>query len=91
MRATKRARPIIMTTIAMTAGMMPIALGLGSDPSFRSPMSIAVIRGTDDLDSAESAGDSGSLYLCRRSGSMACQPACALGRKIEYDREPGTT
>ena len=29
----------------MTAGMMPIALGIGSDPSFRSPMSIAVIGG----------------------------------------------
>jgi multidrug efflux pump subunit AcrB len=41
----KRARPIIMTTIAMTAGMLPIALGFGSDPSFRSPMSIAVIGG----------------------------------------------
>ncbi len=42
----KRARPIIMTTIAMGAGMLPIALGIGSaDPSFRSPMSIAVIGG----------------------------------------------
>jgi multidrug efflux pump subunit AcrB len=42
----KRARPIIMTTIAMGAGMLPIALGLGAaDPSFRSPMSIAVIGG----------------------------------------------
>jgi multidrug efflux pump subunit AcrB len=41
----KRARPIIMTTIAMTAGMLPIALGWGSDPSFRAPMSIAVIGG----------------------------------------------
>lgn len=41
----KRARPIIMTTIAMTAGMLPIALGLGSDPSFRSPMATAVIGG----------------------------------------------
>jgi len=42
----KRARPIIMTTLAMGAGMMPIALGLGaSDPSFRSPMAIAVIGG----------------------------------------------
>jgi multidrug efflux pump subunit AcrB len=42
----KRARPIIMTTIAMAAGMMPIALGLGAaDSSFRSPMSIAVIGG----------------------------------------------
>ena len=42
----KRARPIIMTTIAMGAGMLPIALGLSkSDPSFRSPMAIAVIGG----------------------------------------------
>ena len=41
----KRARPIIMTTIAMTAGMIPLAIGWGSDPSFRSPMAIAVIGG----------------------------------------------
>ncbi len=41
----KRARPIVMTTIAMTAGMLPIALGWGSDPSFRAPMSVAVIGG----------------------------------------------
>jgi multidrug efflux pump subunit AcrB len=34
-----------MTTIAMTAGMLPVALGLGSDPSFRSPMAVAVIGG----------------------------------------------
>ncbi|MCW5260781.1 efflux RND transporter permease subunit [Verminephrobacter eiseniae] len=42
----KRARPIIMTTLAMGAGMLPIALGLGvADPSFRSPMAVAVIGG----------------------------------------------
>jgi len=41
----KRARPIVMTTIAMIAGMFPIAIGWGSDPSFRSPMSIAVMGG----------------------------------------------
>ena len=34
-----------MTTIAMGAGMMPIALGLGTDPSFRAPMAIVVIGG----------------------------------------------
>jgi multidrug efflux pump subunit AcrB len=34
-----------MTTIAMAAGMMPIAIGLGTDPSFRSPMAIVVIGG----------------------------------------------
>jgi multidrug efflux pump subunit AcrB len=42
----KRARPIIMTTIAMGAGMLPIAIGFGAaDSSFRSPMAIAVIGG----------------------------------------------
>jgi preprotein translocase subunit SecF len=42
----KRARPIVMTTIAMGAGMLPIAFGWGSaDASFRSPMAIAVIGG----------------------------------------------
>jgi multidrug efflux pump subunit AcrB len=41
----KRARPIIMTTIAMGAGMLPIALGLSGDPSFRAPMGVAVIGG----------------------------------------------
>ena len=40
-----RARPIIMTTIAMAAGMMPIAMGWGTDPSFRAPMAIVVIGG----------------------------------------------
>lgn len=42
----KRATPIIMTTIAMGAGMLPIALGMGiADQSFRGPMAIAVIGG----------------------------------------------
>ena len=41
-----RARPIIMTTIAMGAGMFPIAAGWGaSDSSFRSPMAVSVIGG----------------------------------------------
>jgi multidrug efflux pump subunit AcrB len=42
----KRARPIVMTTIAMGAGMLPIAMSWGSaDGSFRSPMAVAVIGG----------------------------------------------
>jgi hypothetical protein len=34
-----------MTTIAMGTGMLPLAMGWGADPSFRSPMAIAVIGG----------------------------------------------
>ena len=41
----KRAQPVIMTTLAMAAGMMPIALGFSGDSSFRAPMAIAVIGG----------------------------------------------
>jgi multidrug efflux pump subunit AcrB len=42
---SKRARPIVMTTIAMAAGMTPITLGLSGDSSFRAPMGAAVIGG----------------------------------------------
>jgi multidrug efflux pump subunit AcrB len=42
---SKRARPIVMTTIAMTAGMIPITIGLHGDNSFRAPMGATVIGG----------------------------------------------
>ena len=41
----KRARPIIMTSIAMSAGMLPSALGVGEGGTFRAPMAIAVMGG----------------------------------------------
>ncbi len=41
----KRARPIVMTSIAMSAGMLPVALGLAGDPSFRAPIGVAVLGG----------------------------------------------
>ncbi len=41
----KRAQPIVMTTIAMVAGMVPIALSLTGDGSFRAPMGVTVIGG----------------------------------------------
>ena len=41
----KRARPIVMTTIAMAAGMMPSAMAWGAGGEFRSPMALAVIGG----------------------------------------------
>ena len=41
----KRVRPVIMTTLAMGAGMLPIALGLGADGGFRAPLGVSVIGG----------------------------------------------
>ena len=41
----KRARPIVMTTIAMSAGMIPAAAGWGVDGSLRQGMGVAVIGG----------------------------------------------
>lgn len=41
----KRAQPIVMTTVAMTAGMVPTALALTGDSAWRSPMGITVIGG----------------------------------------------
>ncbi len=43
--AHKRARPIIMTTLAMGLGMLPIAAAIGEGTEFRSPMAVAVIGG----------------------------------------------
>ena len=41
----KRAQPIVMTTVAMVAGMVPVALSLTGDGSFRGPMGVTVIGG----------------------------------------------
>jgi multidrug efflux pump subunit AcrB len=41
----KRARPVMMTTVAMVAGLLPMSMGWGGDGSFRQPMAIAVIGG----------------------------------------------
>jgi len=41
----KRAQPIVMTTVAMVAGMVPTALSLSGDSSWRAPMGIVVIGG----------------------------------------------
>src|SRR5437763_16513760 len=41
----KRAQPIVMTTVAMVAGMLPIALSITGDSSWRAPMGVTVIGG----------------------------------------------
>ena len=41
-----RLRPILMTTFALIAGMMPVAIGLGEGGEFYRPMAVAIIGGT---------------------------------------------
>jgi multidrug efflux pump subunit AcrB len=41
----KRAQPIVMTTVAMVAGMVPTALSLSGDAAWRAPMGVTVIGG----------------------------------------------
>jgi multidrug efflux pump subunit AcrB len=43
--ASTRSRPVVMTSLAMIAGMLPIVLGTAPDASFRAPMAWAVIGG----------------------------------------------
>ncbi len=45
MAGHKRAQPIVMTTVAMVAGMLPTALSLSGDSSWRAPMGVTVIGG----------------------------------------------
>ena len=41
-----RLRPILMTTFALIAGMMPVAIGMGEGGEFYRPMAVAIIGGT---------------------------------------------
>ncbi len=83
----KRARPIVMTTVAMGAGMIPIALGWGADPSFRSPMAIVVIGGLVTstflsllvIPVVYSYVDDAVQWAIRRFGALALgEPAASL-------------
>jgi multidrug efflux pump subunit AcrB len=67
----KRSRPTIMTPIATGAGMLPLALGLSGDPSFRSPMAVAVIGGPITSTLPSLLVVPGGVCLCRRYRALA--------------------
>ena len=77
----KRARPIVMTTIAMAAGMFPSALGLGDGGGFRSPMAIAVIGGLIAVDAAVARLRAGGVHPDRRRGAPGVAPVRPLRRR----------
>jgi multidrug efflux pump subunit AcrB len=82
----KRARPIVMTTVAMVAGMLPVAIGWGGDSDFRSPMAIAVIGGlvTSTLltliivPAVFTVFDDLERWLAPKAGKLLAEPVGAL-------------
>jgi HAE1 family hydrophobic/amphiphilic exporter-1 len=81
----ERARPIVMTTVAMIAGMLPTALGLGQGSEFRKPMAVAVIGGLTSS-TLLSLVLVPVIYLFVGSLEQAIQPL--LGRLITH-KQPG--
>jgi hydrophobic/amphiphilic exporter-1 (mainly G- bacteria), HAE1 family len=53
----KRLRPILMTTFALVAGMLPVAIGVGEGGEFYRPMAVAIIGGVITSTAADAAGD----------------------------------
>ncbi|WP_245491412.1 efflux RND transporter permease subunit, partial [Mesorhizobium sp. M2A.F.Ca.ET.037.01.1.1] len=84
----KRARPIVMTSIAMGAGMLPIALGIGADAETRAPMAIAVIGGLISstvlslvyVPVVYTFMDDIQHFLARHLGKLLVEPPGADGR-----------
>ena len=83
----KRARPIVMTSVAMVAGMLPVALGWGGDSDFRAPMATAVIGGlaTSTLltlivvPAVFTLFDDIERWLAPRAGKLLAEHAPAVG------------
>jgi multidrug efflux pump subunit AcrB len=86
----KRARPIVMTTVAMVAGMLPVALGWGGDSEFRAPMAIAVIGGlvTSTLltlvivPAVFTVFDDVERWLAPRAGKLLAEPIGSPGGRL---------
>ena len=77
-----RLRPILMTTFALMAGMMPVAIGVGEGGEFYRPMAVAIIGGTDRVDDADAAGRAELLRQHRdRARARRPQVPCARGAR----------
>ena len=93
----KRARPIVMTTIAMVAGMVPSALGVGDGGEFRAPMAIGVIGGLIVstalslvfVPSFYTVMDDLSAFTARRLGRLLTPRGGPVGEAMPVAEPPG--
>jgi hypothetical protein len=76
----KRARPIVMTTLAMAAGKLPSAYGVGDGGEFRSPMAVAVASGALPL--CFRKGNTFIVTSPSNSGRVGWKPICFRTSKI---------
>ena len=86
----RRLRPILMTTFALIAGMLPVAIGVGEGGEFYRPMAVAIIGGTITstlltllvipcfYDSIEIARDRAAAKFRRRAGRWPVAVAFAV-------------
>jgi HAE1 family hydrophobic/amphiphilic exporter-1 len=99
----ERARPIVMTTVAMSAGMIPTALAIGEGAGFRTPMAIAVIGGLISstllslvlVPVVYSFVDQFERWLSPKAGRLATKPTSEdelllKGKGIPHAKTPGT-
>jgi multidrug efflux pump subunit AcrB len=94
----KRARPIVMTTVAMVAGMLPVAIGWGGDSDFRAPMAIAVIGGLITstaltlviVPAVFTVFDDIERWIAPKAGKLLAEPAGIQGKspRLRVGAEP---
>ena len=94
----KRARPIVMTTVAMIAGMLPVAAGWGGDSDFRSPMATAVIGGLAAstlltlvvVPAVFTIFDDIERWMAPRAGKLLAEPDLAAARGAAPSGRPAS-
>jgi multidrug efflux pump subunit AcrB len=82
-----RLRPILMTTLATAAGLLPLALGIGAGAKVQQPLAVAVIGGLI-FALIFSTPLAGGIYLLGTHSAPASRPLSAPGRQDDQQTDP---